>query len=335
MRLKLIQVGLGNHGQGVGEHFVLASRDFAYAGLVDINRSAVTEYARKNKLPESLCYTDHEQAFREADADAVFISAFSPVHYEIAKSALEHKLHVLIEKPFVLSLEEAEELNSLAARNRLNVMVNQNYRYFATVIALKQTLQSANLGRLSFVQSEFFYGHEGKPYQKTMDNYVLLEMSVHHVDMIRFLLDSDIAQVTGKTWNTPGSGYAGDPHVHAVYQTESGVNVFYLGSLLAKGAATPWEGAWRFQFEGGAVHLDDLGDGYGVYIADGRTKSRIGFQAQELEGIHGVLAEFAASIREQREPKISGADNMRTLAALLATAESSKQGKAIRLIPEG
>ncbi|MGU3469718.1 Gfo/Idh/MocA family oxidoreductase [Paenibacillus sp. D51F] len=45
----------------------------------------------------------HEQAFREADADAVFISAFSPVHYAIARSALEHKLHVLIEKPFVLS----------------------------------------------------------------------------------------------------------------------------------------------------------------------------------------------------------------------------------------
>ncbi|MGU3469717.1 hypothetical protein ACLBWT_00950 [Paenibacillus sp. D51F] len=73
-------------------------------------------------------------------------------------------------------------------------MINQNYRYFATVIALKKALQSANLGRLSFVQSEFFYEHQGKPYQKTMDNYVLLEMSVHHVDMIRFLLDSDIAQ---------------------------------------------------------------------------------------------------------------------------------------------
>ncbi|MGU3569015.1 hypothetical protein [Paenibacillus sp. D51F] len=62
--------------------------------------------------------------------------------------------------------------------------------------------------------------------------------------------------------------------MHAVYQTESGVNVFYLGSLLAKGAATPWEGVWRFQFEGGSVHLDDLGDGYGVYIETAARRTR-------------------------------------------------------------
>jgi predicted dehydrogenase len=329
--LKLIQVGLGAHGRGVGEQFVLKSNDFNYAGLVDINREVMIEFARKNNLSEEMCYTDYALAFREVDADAVMISAFSPVHYEIAKTALEHGLHVLIEKPFVQSLEEAVELIQLSSTNKLSLMINQNYRYLATVLTLKQTLLEANLGGLSFVRSEFFYDHDGKPYQREMDNYILLEMSVHHVDMIRFLLESNIAAVTGKTWNSPDSGYKGDPHVHAIYEAESGVNVFYLGSLMAKGGSMPWEGVWRFQFEKGSIHLDDLGEGYGVYIADGVTTLKIKTIHPEFESIHGILAEFAASIREGREPKISGSDNVHTLAALLATAESSMQGRTIRI----
>ncbi|CAK4814720.1 unnamed protein product [Aphanomyces euteiches] len=278
-----------------------------------------------------MCYTDYAQAFREANADAVMIEAFSPVHYEIAKSALEHGLHVLIEKPFVLSVAEANELIQLSEANKLSLMINQNYRYFATVLTLKQALLEADLGRLSFVQAEFFCEHDGKPYQREMDHYILLEMSVHHVDMIRFLLESNIIAVTGKTWNSPESGYKGDPHVHAIYETEAGVSVFYLSSLLAKGRSTPWEGVWRFQFAGGSIHLDDLGEGYGVYIADGTTTVKVETHIFELESIHGILAEFAASIREGRDSKISGKDNVHTLAALLATAESSRQGKTIQL----
>lgn len=331
MSFKLIQVGFGAHGRGVGERFVLASKDFTYAGMVDINRDALIEYAHKNKLSDHMCYTEYTQAFRESNADAVLIEAFSPVHYEIAKSALEHGLHVLIEKPFVLTVEEAEELNRIATVNKRSLMINQNYRYFATVLTLKQALQTADLGQISFVQSEFFCNHEGKPYQKAMDNYILLEMAVHHVDMMRFLLESNMARVTGKTWNSTNSGYKGDPHVHAIYEMENGVNVFYLSSLLAKGPSMPWEGVWRVQFEGGSIILDDLGEGYGVYIADGSSKKKIDTIAHESESIHGILAEFAASIREGRDSNVSGSDNVHTLAALLATAESSNKGRSIRL----
>jgi predicted dehydrogenase len=43
--------------------------------------------------------------------------------------------------------------------------------------------------------------------------------------------------------------------------------------------------------------------------------------------IHGVLREFAESIRENREPQISGRDNLHTLATLIATSTSSRGGR--------
>jgi predicted dehydrogenase len=332
MSLKLIQVGLGAHGRGVGHDFVIPSPDFEYAGLVDLDLSVLKGFAKEFHLSDHMTYTDYKQAFRECDADAVLISAISPVHYEIAKEALERNLHVLIEKPFVLNMEDAEELVQLAAEKKKSLMISQNYRYLSTVLTLKHAIRDSGLGKLLFVKAEFFCQHDGKGYQREMEDYMLLEMSVHHVDMIRFLSQSNIASVRGHTWNYPESGYRGDPNVNAVYKTESGIPVFYTGSLLAPGMWTPWEGVWRFQFEKGAVYLDDLGDGYGVYSVDGQyAKTKIPTVKPEKESIHGVLSEFASSIREDREPSVSGRHNLNTLAALIATGLSSREDREIRL----
>lgn len=331
MSLRLIQVGLGSHGRGVGSRFVVKSSDFVYAGLADLDARALEGFAQQHGISETLLYTDYRQAFRELAADAVLVEVASPAHYDICKAALENGLHVLVEKPFVLSMNEAEQLVRLAAENHKNIMINQNYRYFATVLTLKQAMQNQSMGKLQFMNAQFFRYHNGKPYQREMDNYILLEMTVHHVDMIRFLLDSDIVGVRGKTWKDPDSGYQGDPNVHAAYDTESGVPVFYISSLIAKGIPMPWEGIWRIQYEEGAIFLDDLGEGYGVYaVTADHGKTKLPLLIPEKESMHGVLAEFASSIREQREPAISGRDNLQTLAALFATSESSQEGIAIR-----
>lgn len=332
MKLKMIQVGLGAHGRGVGSHFILPSEDFEYAGLVDLNLSVLEGFADEFDLSRELVETDYRKAFQTKGADAVYITAMSPVHYEIAKEALEQNLHVLIEKPFVLSMEHAEELVRLAAERECVLMISQNYRFVSHVVTLKQAIDRTSLGQIRFVNAEFFFDHDGKGYQREMDNYILMEMSVHHVDMIRFLLGCDISSVWGRTWNEPDSGYQGDPHVHAVYQTERGIPFFYTSSLLAKGAWIPWEGRWRIQFEQGAIYLDDLGEGYGVYVSEGPDNLvRIPTFVPEKDSIHGVLTEFAQSIREGKEPSTSGRNNLNTIKALLAASESSATGKEIQI----
>jgi predicted dehydrogenase len=332
MGLKLIQVGIGGHGRGVARNIVLPSEDFEFAGLVDKNAEVLHEAGIEFAVAKANRYTDYVLAFRELKADAVLIAAFSPAHYEIAKSALEHGFHILIEKPFVLQLEEAKELVALAQAKDRQIMINQNYRFFTTVLTLKQALLNQPLGKPLFIESHFFCNHQGRAYQLAMENYILLEMTVHHVDMIRFLLDTEITSVSGKTWNEPNSGYQGDPHVHAVFETNQRVPVFYLSSLIAQGIADPWEGVWRIQCERGTIHLDDLGEGYGVYTVEAeKTKIKLPFVPNRLEGMHGTLAEFAQAIRVKRLPQASGLDNLQTLAALFATADSSKLKKPVEI----
>jgi predicted dehydrogenase len=105
---------------------------------------------------------------------------------------------------------------------------------------------------------------------------------------------------------------------------ESGIPISYFGSLISKGIETPWEGVWRIQCEEGAIHLENLVQGYGVYSVNAAQELTKMVSHQETpDGIHGVLADWAISIREDRSPVISGEDNIKTLTALLATSDSS------------
>lgn len=332
MPLNLIQVGLGAHGRGVGAHYVMPSPDFEYAGLVEIDQAALQNFVAKNNLPDTPTFSDYRQAFAEVEADAVLVTAASPAHFDICRAALENGLHILVEKPFVLSLEHGRELVRLAGEKGKNIMVGQNYRYFPNVLTLKKAMQENLLGQPQFIQGQFYFDHDGKAYQREMDDYILLEMAIHHIDLMRFLTGSELTTVRGTTWNYPGSGYKGDPSVNAAYETGAGVRVFYTASLFAKAGNTSWEGSWRVQCERGILYLDDLGQGQAVYAVEpDQPPIKLPTIEPEREGIHAVLAEFAASIHENREPAISGRDNLRTLAAVFATSQSSKEGRTVKV----
>ncbi len=77
------------------------------------SRKKGEEYASLYNIPE--VYTDYEELLKKADVDTVYIGLVNNVHYEYAKKALENEKNVILEKPFVGSYEEAEDLIKTAA----------------------------------------------------------------------------------------------------------------------------------------------------------------------------------------------------------------------------
>lgn len=67
-------------------------------------------------------YTDYTKLLQNPDIDAVYIGLVNSVHYDYAKEALLHGKHVLLEKPFVLSSKEAEELRMISEERGLILM---------------------------------------------------------------------------------------------------------------------------------------------------------------------------------------------------------------------
>ncbi|QBD78397.1 Gfo/Idh/MocA family oxidoreductase [Ktedonosporobacter rubrisoli] len=94
-----------------------------------------------------------EDIFR-SDVDAVVIAAPVRVHYQLAKQALLHGKHVLVEKPLTTSVAEAEELIELAREKKLVLMVGHTFEYSPAVNELRKLVQSGDLGKIFSVETE-------------------------------------------------------------------------------------------------------------------------------------------------------------------------------------
>jgi len=94
-----------------------------------------------------------EDIFR-SDVDGVIIATPVRTHYQLAKKALLHDKHVLVEKPLTADVMEAEELVALAAERRRVLMVGHTFEYNPAVNELRKLVQSGDLGKIFCIEAE-------------------------------------------------------------------------------------------------------------------------------------------------------------------------------------
>ena len=104
-------------------------------------------------------YTDCRQLLDQPDLDAVVVSTPPDIHEEVAMAALERGSHVLCEKPLAPTLDACRRLLRTARQAGLTLATGFNQRYFPAIKFVKHTVQSGEIGELSFVRT--FTGHTG------------------------------------------------------------------------------------------------------------------------------------------------------------------------------
>src|SRR5260221_7232441 len=97
--------------------------------------------------------TQVEDMFR-SDIDAVVIATPVRTHFQLAREALLHDKHVLVEKPLTASVAEAGELIALAQERQRILMVGHTFEYNPAVNELRKLVQSGDLGKIYCVEAE-------------------------------------------------------------------------------------------------------------------------------------------------------------------------------------
>ena len=119
--------------------------------------------------------------------DAVSIVVPTIHHHRLAKQCLEQGIHVLLEKPITESLEQADELIELAARNDVILQVGHIERFNPAVTAVQALLRSPRY--LSAERSAPFT-------MRCTDVNVILDLMIHDLDIVMHLAGSDPAEVS-------------------------------------------------------------------------------------------------------------------------------------------
>lgn len=119
---------------------------------------AVVERHREDSralYPDSVLYRSVEEMLQDPTIEVVVVNTPVQTHYQYAKDALLAGKHVLVEKPFTLTAEEAQDLDLLAREKGKLLTVYQNRRYDGDYLKVKEVIESGVLGELKEVEIRF------------------------------------------------------------------------------------------------------------------------------------------------------------------------------------
>src|SRR3990167_9838734 len=129
-------------------------------------------------------YYDYRELFNKVDA--VSIAATTTQHYIIAKHCLQHKIHVLIEKPITETVKQADELIALANSVQVKLQVGHLERFNAASIAVMPHLHNP-----TFIESK----RVAQFNRRGTDVNVILDLMIHDIDMIQSIIKTPILHI--------------------------------------------------------------------------------------------------------------------------------------------
>lgn len=195
--VRFVLVGCGRIAQA---HLVALSQveNARLVGVVEVREAAARAVAEEKNCPFFADYRDEQLPA----ADAVIICTPPATHYAIARFFLERGLHVLCEKPLTIRSKDAEELTTLAARQRRLLMMASKFRYVDDVIKAKAIIESGILGDILRFENAFCakvpMENRWNSEQAHAGGGVLIDNGSHSVDIARYLL-GPIQEVEART----------------------------------------------------------------------------------------------------------------------------------------
>jgi predicted dehydrogenase len=332
--MKVVQVGVGKMGQSWLK--VLAgSGDLELVGIVEPVDVLRNNAVRDSGLDPAAGFASLDDAIATATFDAAVVVTPPPTHRPIAEQLLKAGKHVLVEKPLATTMEDAQALVNIAAETGKTLMVAQNYRHFEGFATARSLIEAGRIGAVRSVALEFrrdartMFG-EGD-FRYSMKHPLLVDMSIHHFDMIRALLGSDPARVYAQSWHVPDGNFQFDAAVSVLITMEDGVAVSYSGNWATHGEDTSWNGDWDIVGERGRILWSggDWGNAEVSIQEWGREPERVDLVSLARTGPEGLIGAFLAAIETGTAPETSAADNIRSLGIVLAAVESVETGKVV------
>ena len=148
--IKLGIIGFGNWGQHLVRNFY-GNHNFKIEKVADCRQERLNIFHKL--FPAITTASNHDEIINDPDIEAVAIATPVYTHYQLAKSALEKRKHVLLEKPMTSSSAEAMELITLAGKNGLSLMVDHVLLYTTAVQRIKQLIDNGTIGKVKYLDS--------------------------------------------------------------------------------------------------------------------------------------------------------------------------------------
>ena len=152
---KKLRIGIIGTGGISGSHIeaYLNQPDVEIVAGCDLIEGKAEEKFAAFNIEGAKYFTDYKEMIDTVEMDAVSVCTYNCTHAECTIYALEHGIHVLLEKPFTVTLDEAIEVMKAEKKSGKIVSVGFQPRLDANMQMIKKIVQSGELGRVYYVQT--------------------------------------------------------------------------------------------------------------------------------------------------------------------------------------
>jgi virulence factor len=308
-KIKVALVGAGGMANGVHYPSLAEFEDVELVGLCDLVEEKL--HATADKFGIERRYSDYKKMIEETAPQAIYI--LMPPHqlFDLVIHSLDAKLHVFIEKPPGITLDQIRHMAHRAEQNGCLTMVGFNRRYAPVLRQARQKVFD-HAGSPHQVVSTFYKWHNPPApyYNGAVD--ILTSDAIHAVDTMRWMAASDIKRISAVV-RRHGQPLELSWNALCLFENDC------VGVLL-----TNWQTGGRthqFEMHGNGISVFCNPDVESVIHLNGALRAEVtstqdaagATEMFKYYGFYGASRHFIDSIRMNREPDSCFPDAVKTM----------------------
>jgi len=308
--------GFGYWGPNLVRNFA-SNRNFSVVAVADKSKARQEQARSINGNVQT--FDDATEMIDNGGIDAVAVATPAATHYAIAAHAIRKRKHVLVEKPLCETIEEGEELVTLAKRADVALLVDHIYVFHEVTRHLKGLSKSGQLGTISYFDSLRVNLGLFQP-----DVNVLWDLAPHDFSIMDFLFDEEPIHIEATGYGHVNAELPDIAYVTAHYKSRkiAHVNLSWLSPVKVRRIAiggskqmVVWDdlnAEERIKIYNSGIELRPQEQRFVHYRIGDIHSPRV----PNREALAGVIEEFSRAIKGNRESIVDGAHGVRVVRTL-------------------
>lgn len=195
-KLRVGVIGTGSIGNVHLDGYTRQSKLVTIAAICDVTKSRLDEMGEKYGIPAQHRYRDYKQMLANEELDAISICVPNYLHFPIATDVIKAGIDLLLEKPMVLTMQEARKLRQTHQENPVKLMIAFSHRFFMANIQAKKLIDKGAIGKPFMIRVR--YAHSGPYPGWAQSNWfykknqagggAMLDMGIHGIDICQYFI---------------------------------------------------------------------------------------------------------------------------------------------------
>ncbi len=295
------------------------------SGIGEENEKKGKDFAQRHGIRY---FKDYKKILSDKSVDAVVVCSANAKHAKMVIDAAKAKKHVIVEKPIATTIEDAQRMIDACKEHNVKLMVSFPVRYAPPIRRMKEIIDNKKIGKIIGISAT---NHGTMPGGWFIDKNLsgggaVMDHTVHVVDILRWVLKSDVKEVYAKMGTlindipVEDCGLISMKFENEIFAT--------LDTSWSRPKSYPTWGDVTFEIVGtnGSIKVDAFAQ-HGMLYADEMKYSKYVYWGDDMDYL--MMKDFVKCIEDDLPEPVTGEDGLEALRVALKAYESVEKGKVV------